>query len=386
MKTKYIIDDPTVQILKIGDNTISDTIPPKIYSVKFEPTRGFYLETSSQVLSLPTTIYGGTFRRTEKCLATYNDRQCSTGILLTGDKGTGKSLQMAHIANTFLKQNKKPVIMIKQAYGGTAFTNFIEDIGECCLIFDEFAKMYPERQKEDGFTQHALLGLMDGVNKTKRLVILTENDKWDISEFMLNRPSRIYYHYKYKKLEESAITDFCDNKKIPSKITNEIIELSRKSTIFSFDILQTIVEEWLRYKEPLQDALDSLNVELKENTPRLSKVIKVVKNETGEELRLTEKSKIVNTEYEFRVDYHKNKNETEETEDGPETNQLPTPRNAVVVGAKSPKRVNNLRSLYLDADDLVYQQNNMYIYEDDGITVITELLPEQNQPGYSNFL
>jgi hypothetical protein len=103
------------------------------------------------------------------------------------------------------------------------------------------------RHNEKKPPQSALLSMMDGIDKTKRMFIFTENSQLDVSEFMLNRPSRVYYHFKYKKLDEASIMGYCKDKNVDIAVTKDIIDLARRLRIFSFDMLQSIVEEHLRF-------------------------------------------------------------------------------------------------------------------------------------------
>jgi len=212
MKTKFMLNGTTVSVININEDFLLDVLPPKVYIAKYNQLTGFYLEAVTDKLELPAKIYGTTPDRVTKCIETYKSRDTSTGILLTGDKGTGKTLLMSLLANRVVSELNLPVILIKDAFAGSPFVTFIETIGECALVFDEFGKMYAASDRhigENEVPQKALLSLMDGVDKTKRMFILTENSEVDINDFMLNRPSRIYYHFRYKKMEEASVVGYC---------------------------------------------------------------------------------------------------------------------------------------------------------------------------------
>ena len=222
MQTKFMINGSTINVFNMNEETALDYLPAKIYTLKYDDFSGFFLEITKDILELPEKIYGKTMERVNKCLQTYQERTASTGILLTGDKGTGKSLLMSLLANEAIDKLELPVILIKDAFNGTKFVSFIESLGECCLVFDEFGKMYVSDDRHTGdneVPQKALLSLMDGVDKTKRLIIMTENHEFDINEFMLNRPSRVYYHFRYRKLDEESIVGYCNDHDVDKKIT-----------------------------------------------------------------------------------------------------------------------------------------------------------------------
>ncbi len=287
MPTKFIISGSEVYPIRMNSDTALDKLPPKIYTVRFAQQQGFYLETTKDKLALPSKIYGKSPERVDKCIKSYKDRTASTGILLTGDKGTGKTLLMSLLANEVMESLDLPVLLIKDPYHGAGFTTFIETIGECCLVFDEFGKMYTSlsghSRQENDVPQKSLLSLMDGVDKTKRLLIFTENSEIDISEFMLNRPSRVYYHFRYKKLDEDSIVDYCVDHNVNSVITKDIIDLSRHSKIFSFDMLQSIVEEHLRFNSSIDDITVELNIDIRESFGTMIEVTKITENGSNEE-------------------------------------------------------------------------------------------------------
>lgn len=291
MKTKFMMGGTTVDVVKINEKDVRDELPAGVYTVCYNDLRGFYLTINKELLELPEKIYGKVMQRVNKCITTYNDRDTSTGILLTGDKGTGKSLFMALLANEVIKQLNMPILIVRDGFTGSQFTSFVEEIGECCMVFDEFGKTYPAGHRGDPSTdkQKDMLTLMDGIDKTKRMFIMTENSELDINDFMLNRPSRIYYHFKYKKLDEASITDFCEDKGVAEMPTKDILELSRRSRIFSFDMLQTIVEEHTRFSTSIEDCIEDLNINLKDNLEELISVVKVVDKETNEEIELLDK-------------------------------------------------------------------------------------------------
>ena len=64
----------------------------------------------------------------------------------------------------------------------------MQDIEQPCIIlFDEFEKVYDDQDQEKALT------LLDGVFPSRKLFIMTVNNKWRVNEHMRNRPGRIYY-------------------------------------------------------------------------------------------------------------------------------------------------------------------------------------------------
>lgn len=367
MNVKYMVEGSTVRVFKMNEETALDILPAQIYTVRFCPLTGFYLEITKRKLEIPSKIYGTVEGRVDKCLKTYMERSTSTGILLTGDKGTGKTLLMSMLANEAIDTLDMPVILIKEAFAGTQFTSFIETIGECCLIFDEFGKMYTSgnsyNDEEGGVSQQQLLSLMDGVDKTKRLIILTENHEFDINEFILNRPSRVYYHFRYHKLDEKSINDYCKDFNVGGEIAKDIIDLSRRSRIFSFDMLQSIVEEHLRFGSDVEEITQDLNIDVREEAGPKLEILKVIETATGKERELADSPFISKPD---RYDYvHiKLKSHSEGN----------VSLNKVRAGSEKADE-ENYDEFYIRESNLAFEQKGKEVYETEKYTVITKTVP-----------
>jgi hypothetical protein len=368
-----MIDGSNVHIYKMNEETALDVLPPKIYTVRFHQLMGYYLEITKDRLEMPVKIYGTVEARVSKCVKTYMERSTSTGILLTGDKGTGKSLLMSMLANAVIDALNMPIILIKDAFTGTQFTSFIETIGECCLIFDEFGKMYTASNHdhdEGKVSQASLLSLMDGVDKTKRLIIMTENREWDINEFILNRPSRVYYHFRYHKLDEKSITDYCEDFGVDSTVTKDIIDLSRRSRIFSFDMLQSIIEEHLRFNISIDEITQDLNVDVREKSGTKLEILKVIDNVTKEERRVANSPFIIKPS---RYDYAYVKLESK-------SESKPTNRKSssgAMVGAGTSSNENG-DEFHIKEENLAFESKGKEIYETEKYTVITKVVMALN--------
>jgi hypothetical protein len=181
------------------------------------------------------------------------DRTTSTGVMLNGEKGSGKTL----LAKTLSIEGGLmgiPTIIINAPWTGDVFNKFLQDIEQPTIIlFDEFEKVY---NNED---QEAALTLLDGVFPSKKLFVITCNDKWRVNEHMRNRPGRIFYMLDFKGLSPDFIREYCEDNLQNKQYIEKIVEISALFEQFNFDMLKALVEEMNRYNETPQDALKMLN-------------------------------------------------------------------------------------------------------------------------------
>lgn len=273
--TKFIYSNTDVYIQTFDESCVSDRLKPAVYQMKYNKFVGYYLTLVSERFTVPEVIYGSMLARVNKVATTYEQRPSSTGVLLSGDKGSGKTLMASLICNRLIESGV-PVILINEPFAGTDFIEFVNDIGEAVLFFDEFGKTYsdknieqesPQRSRSESSSntslQNDLLSLFDGSHSSKRLILMTENDTRSINSFMINRPGRIYYHFKYHKLDEDMVVEYCESQGVPENIIKQIKSVRVRSAVFSFDILVAIVAEWKRFgdnESNVEELIADLNV------------------------------------------------------------------------------------------------------------------------------
>ena len=251
-KTNFTEIGTKVFVSSSENGRVTDTLSPNTYMV-CESMTGYFLEKIPD-FTVPSKLYGNTNSRAERFITTFRDRPGTTGILLNGKKGSGKSLELKV---TCLKAQRlgMPILVISSALAGDGFNKFIQQIDQpCVLVFDEFEKVYGNDSQE------ALLTLLDGNFTTKKLAIFTCNDKYKINEHMINRPGRIFYSILYSGLDEKFIREYCQDKLEDKSKIEHVVRASKLYGEFSFDSLQALVEELNRYNETVVEALNILNI------------------------------------------------------------------------------------------------------------------------------
>lgn len=237
------ITDDIVVIADISSNI--EKLGGTVWMVDYNPEIGYHLVRQPE-MSLPSKVYGQNTSISEKIFDTFKlDGGKTTGVMLQGEKGTGKTLTAIEVCLKALSENY-PVILIQSEFYGSSFNDFMASIGESCVVFiDEFEKVFKKQDAID-----STLMLLDGAIKTHKLFLLTSNIPLKDSErmeFLTNRPSRIKYIFEYGSMAKEVIEEYLqDNLNYPV-YTDDIISLQRSFNLFTIDMLKAIVGEINRF-------------------------------------------------------------------------------------------------------------------------------------------
>ena len=224
-------------------------LAPAIYEVNYDQNRGFYLVRKYDSYPLPSDIYNFNNSNVKSDLAElfYNRFTASNdnlGVLLIGEKGTGKSLLMKRTANLALA-NGLPVITVENSYNSEQLAKFLSSIkDDAVVLFDEFEKKYDlDEDSENRPSQAGLLSVFDSTSVYRKLIIVTANDREGINEFYLNRPSRIRYVIDYKGLSYEFATEYLQQHLHSPEVVQEVLNELDLVPSINFDLLRNVVEE-----------------------------------------------------------------------------------------------------------------------------------------------
>lgn len=217
-----------------SDFQIESSLPVGIYNVQLSK-QGWFLEKYANKFVFPYKMYGLQNEFISHVLKTYEATTGNLGIMLTGTKGTGKTVTAKELANKL----GLPVIIVKDMGDyNQALIEFLSSLScDCVLFLDEFEKNFKE---EDS----TILQIMDGVyNSSYRRVFLLTTNNLTVNDNLMSRPSRIRYTKHFGNLEFSTVNEYLDDALINKDAKQELIDYIDSLQVSTIDILKTVVNE-----------------------------------------------------------------------------------------------------------------------------------------------
>lgn len=242
------------QIVPKPEGIDYDLIPGKVYNLReTRDSDGPFLE-ETQDFVFPNIYYlsDDDTKFVNKTIDAFNrTEKMTTGVLLSGIKGSGKTLMAKKIA----KQSGLPIVVIDPALSTLEIEPFFAKTDTpCCILFDEVDKYWNTRH---------LLSFLDGVKPTcKKLVICTCNKEDEIDEYLNDRCSRIRYKRMFTSLDKDAIKvvieDIVKDEELATSARDFLIA---NAGLLSYDNV-TIFAEEIRNNpnESFQSIFEDLNI------------------------------------------------------------------------------------------------------------------------------
>lgn len=260
-----IIDDGKHLLVYSNFNSYNSLDSSKNYSAMYEGGMngvGFYLSPTKLFKKPDFKIYGSQINLVDKVLESFKRSSKSIGVILSGDKGTGKTI-FSKMLSIKAHEIGLPTITVNDNTQGVA--DFLAKIDTSAVImFDEFEKKFQDSMKSpDSDTQNDMLSLFDGLYGGKNIYVLTVNDIVDLSPYILNRPGRFMYSIRMSQPTPQDVHDYLEDKLDKDVIEREqqikqIIQFSFKVPL-SYDVLDALVFQ-LNGNNKFKEVLPSLNL------------------------------------------------------------------------------------------------------------------------------
>ena len=237
-----------------------EKLPVQNYIVRFSQTKGFYLEKYSDIEIKESKIYGVHLEKIDKVLRSFDTFQRNLGVILSGDKGIGKSL-FAKLLCIKARAKVYPVVVVDRFIPGIA--SYLESIEqEVVVLFDEFDKTFGDIRSRDGDVcpQASMLSLFDGISVGKKLFVITCNEVRQLNDYLINRPGRFHYHFRFEYPSPEEIREYLKdkiNRKYYGEIDN-VIAFSKKINL-NYDCLRAIAFE-IQSGSSFREAISDLNI------------------------------------------------------------------------------------------------------------------------------
>ena len=231
-------------------------LPVGSYEVCFNKMSGFYLVSHNDLSVNEDKIYGNHKQKVEKIMRAFEDVNRNLGVILSGQKGIGKSLFARILAGEAVKKNIPLIIVSSYIPGIASFISSIEQ--EVIVLFDEFEKTFGETEQYD--PQEEMLSLFDGIDNGKKLFVITCNEIDKLNDYLLNRPGRFHYHFTLTNPNPQEVREYMTDKLLPQyqSIIDQVVSFSMCANV-TYDYLRAIAFE-LNHGYSFEETLMDLNI------------------------------------------------------------------------------------------------------------------------------
>lgn len=257
------------EFVRIGEKILTkpagmdyELIPGKVYDLKWDDFNDHTYLKENGDLNIPKKLYKFEEDNNliKRCITYFNSDKAglTTGVLLSGLKGSGKSM----LAKRLAIESNLPIIIVDREYRLKRIEQFFKNVNTpVCIILDEFEK------NDYYWPTDSILTFLDGIQHTaKKLVIMTCNDTYAINDNLFDRSSRIRYWREYDMNDNLVFIDMLINDKgIEDKDTVKEFIINNMSVI-SFDNVNAFLDEYVMFKDmfTLEQIFEIMNLTKKE--------------------------------------------------------------------------------------------------------------------------
>lgn len=259
---KYVYKDGLLTPIGVPvNNNFLDKLPKGVYNFTVKEKQNGLLLGFSPVedFKIPENIVGQDKHLT-RVINTYNRLGKQMGVLLSGIGGAGKTVLAKRIAMECVNKGNMSVVVVNSETVGhlPMMMNMLKD--DVVILLDEFEKMFDKVEK-----QNYLLTLLDGVMDHKHLFLFTCNDINKINPYMLHRPSRIRYHFRFDRVPKEIAHEIIERDYIPVDNNNVAVLKLLTDMIngLSYDMLFECIKECNLYpSENPMELVTDLSLEI----------------------------------------------------------------------------------------------------------------------------
>lgn len=255
------------EFIKVGERIVNkptgldyDLVNGKVYNLKWDRYNGMSYFEEDGSLSLPSKVY--TTKSDDifiKRINTYFQKtsKLSTGVMLSGIKGTGKTV----MAKVIAKNSNLPIIVVDEDYPTGRINDFFRKFETpVTIIFDEVDKHW---DTED------LLGWLDGVQtNAKKLVLFTCNNEDRVNDYLKDRCSRVRYIRHFEANDNARfLREILRDKGIAEdKIKDTYTFIVNNFGLLSIDNILSFIDEKLLFPElSNEEIFNGMNISSKKS-------------------------------------------------------------------------------------------------------------------------
>lgn len=214
-----------------GDKGISyEELPKKNWMIR-DSMSGYFLE-EIPPFEFPNKMYGNLSQEADYYINSYKNLNSNMAVMLSGVKGTGKTL----LAKLIATKSGMPIVNCNM--GNPSIVSFIESLPQdIVVVLDEFEKL-----SGDASTQNAFLTLLQGTAFSRKFFIMTVNEN-SVSPFLINRPGRVRYIREFYGLTSQQIQEIIEDKLQKPEFKKELENVFIYNSEVNIDMLLAFIDE-----------------------------------------------------------------------------------------------------------------------------------------------